>query len=392
MVSWKIARRRGRALLLCCVALVAGAGRAQTPTSAPAPKATAARTFKNPIVRDAADPWIVCHGGYYYMTRTVGWGVAIRKSATLAGLGSAKDVAVWRGGGPGFEEFKHHVWAPELHRVRGKWYVYYTAAPGERGPEVDAGRRIFCLEGKTDDPLGAYTFKGKVAVPGDDFYAIDGTVFERPSDKNLFFLWSGREPTLGGAQSIYIAPMSDPWTISGPRVRLSSPQYDWERKGWHVNEGPEVLTRGTKTFVVYSGSGGTTPDYALGLLTNSDGNLLRAESWAKSEKPVFASYEWPQSSGGPVYTVGHNGFFKSPDGKEDWIIYHGKDNKDNTWGGRHARAQRFGWNPDGTPYFGVPYPPGLVLAAPSGEGRVATATRTSVPASRRPKAPRPKLP
>lgn len=326
------------------------------------PAALKAGQFANPVCRNAADPWVVYRDGSYYMTRTVGWGVAIRKSPTLAGLAAAKDVEVWRGGGPGYETFHRDVWAPELHFLRGKWYVYYTATDGP-----DANRRVFCLESKTADPFGEYTFKGKVSVPNDDAYAIDATIYERPSDKKLFLLWSGREASTKSAQNIYIAPMSDPWTISGPRIRLSSPNYPWERHGWLVNEGPEVLTQGGKTFVVYSASGGTTANYCLGLLTNTDGDLLNPTSWTKSEKPVFASYEGPD---GRVYTPGHNGFFQSPDGKEWWIIYHGKEERDNTWRNRHARAQKFTWRPDGTPDFGRPIPAGVPLDVPSGEVRI----------------------
>lgn len=348
-----------------------------TPAGAGAPPAVVARppavvmaeakkpavprqTFTNPVVRDAADPWVVYHKGNYYMTRTVGWGVAVRKSPTLAGLADAPETPIWRGAGPGFESYTRDVWAPEIHFLRGKWYAYFTATDGP-----DANRRVFCVASEGDDPQGKYTWKGKVEPPSESFYAIDGTVYERPTDKSLFFLWSGRDPqNTGSAQNIYIAPMSDPWTVSGPRVRLSTPQFDWERKGWLVNEGPEILYKNGKTFVVYSASGGTTPDYALGLLTNTDGKLLDAASWSKSDKPVFAQYDGPE---GHVYTPGHNGFFQSPDGKESWIFYHGKEEKDGRWSGRHARAQQFTWKSDNTPDFGHPIPAGVALAVPSGE-------------------------
>ena len=349
VLSW-----RRLALLAALLTLPLGCGHAQTPTvpllpvTGPPPG-----TFTNPVRRDAADPWIVYRNGFYYMTNTVGWGVAIRRSPTLAGLGTAPDVAVWRGSGPGFETYTRDVWAPEMHFIGGKWYVYYCATDG---PDPD--RRVFVLESKTDDPQGAYVFKGHLRPTDSDDYAIDPTVYQDPSGK-LFWLWSGRPP--GGQQTIYIAPMSDPWTVSGPRVKLSSPEFDWEKHGWPVNEGPEVLHHGTKTLVFYSGSGYTTPDYALGMLVNSDGNLLDAGSWTKSAVPVFAQYHGPD---GAVEGTGHNGFFPSPDGTEDWIMFHGRIPGD---GHRHAFAQRFVWGADGTPEFGHADPPGVPLAVPSGE-------------------------
>ncbi len=328
---------------------------------APAPKPLPKGKFTNPVSRNAADPWIVYRNGFYYMTITRGWGVAVTKSPTLAGLKEAKGVPVWNAGGAGYEAYTRDVWAPEIHFINGKWYIYYTATDGP-----DKNRRVFALEALTDDPQGRYAFKGQMRVPNkaDDAYAIDGTIWQRPKDSALFFLWSGREQATGGAQNIYIAPMSNPWTLSGPRVRLSTPTFPWEVHGWRVNEGPEILTKGGKTFVVYSASGGTTPFYSLGLLTNTDGDLLNPASWSKSNTPVFVSY---QDKNGQVWGPGHNGFFRSPDGKDDWIIYHGKETNADTWGGRHARAQKINWNKDGTPDFGHPIPAGVSIDVPGGE-------------------------
>ncbi|MDR3734590.1 MAG: family 43 glycosylhydrolase [Acidobacteriaceae bacterium] len=56
-----------------------------------------------------------------------------------------------------------------------------------------------------------------------------------------------------------------------------------------------------------------------------------------------------------VFRTGHNGFFKSLDGKEDWIIYHANSAPGQGCGAtRSPRIQRFTWNPDGTPNFGIP--------------------------------------
>lgn len=318
-------------------------------------------TFTNPIVRSqsAADPWLIYRNGFYYFTFTAGKSIEIWKSPTITGLNEAKKVTVWKAPDVGVNS--DDVWAPELHFVGGKWYIYFTATAG-RGPERDDMRRQFVLEAVTDDPQGQYTEKGKLAAPDSDEYAIDGSVFEAKG--KLYYLWSGRESKEKRQQRIYIAPMKNAWTLSGPRVELSTPTYDWEKVGWWVNEGPEALTHNGKTFIVYSASGGTTPNYCLGLLTNTSGDLLNPKAWTKSPEPVFRQYT---GADGSVFGPGHNGFCKSPDGKEDWIIYHGKDTSADGWGGRTARAQRFTWKPDGTPDFGHPIPAGVPLPVPSGE-------------------------
>ncbi len=314
-----------------------------------------ARTFANPLLQqNAPDPWIIHYNGYYLFTFTDGRDIQIWKSPTIEGLSRARKTTVWKAplSGPN----SHDIWAPEIHFLRGKWFIYYAATDGP-----DANRRLFVLEAKTADPQGAYTSKGQLVPPGEgqDQYAIDADVFEQ--NGALYLLWSGRENLASGAQNIYIAPLSDPWTIGGPRVRLSSPQYPWEYQGWAVNEGPQALQHGGQTFIVYSASAGSTPQYCLGLLSNSGGDLLSAAAWQKSPTPVFSSYEGPD---GHVYGVGHNSFTTSPNGSEDWIVYHGKDANTNSWDGRLLRAQKFTWNPDGTPNFGHPIPSKVSMPIP----------------------------
>jgi len=183
------------------------------------------QTFANPLLKQsAADPWIIRHNGYYLFTFTTARDIQIWKSPTLEGIGNARKVTVWRApvSGPNSRD----IWAPEIHFLRGKWYIYYTATNGP-----DANRRLFVLEAKTDDPQGAYLQKAKLTVPGagQDQCSLDGDVFQQGDA--LYLLWSGRENTSNLTQNIYIAPMSDPWTISGARVAISTPQYDWERRG-----------------------------------------------------------------------------------------------------------------------------------------------------------------
>jgi GH43 family beta-xylosidase len=85
---------------------------------------------------------------------------------------------------------------------------------------------------------------------------------------------------------------------------------------------------------------------------------MDAASWVKSG-PVFAGTE-------SVYGVGHASFTKSPDGTEDWIVYHSKIATTPGWD-RDIRIQKFAWNGDGSPNFGTPTPAGQPVAAPSGE-------------------------
>ncbi|NLX09542.1 MAG: family 43 glycosylhydrolase [Chloroflexi bacterium] len=314
-------------------------------------------TLRNPLnVHGGADPWLQYYDGNYYLATTT-WasGLTMRKSPTLAGLKTAEPVPIY------FETDPSrccNMWAPEFYLLDGpngpRWYFYYTA--GIWGTYDFQHTHV--LESAGTDPLGPYTYKARLFDPQNDTWAIDGSVLEL--DGALYFLFSA---FIGGFQSIFIAPMSDPWTISGERVLLSRPEHDWEAQGSYVNEGPVALQHDGQTFIVYSASACWTPDYKLGLLTYNGGDPLQTESWVKSPEPVFQ-----RSDENGVFAPAHNGFFKSPDGTEDWIVYHANDSTGGACDGRRTtRVQQFTWNADGTPNFGVPVSTDEVLAAPSGD-------------------------
>ena len=341
--------------------------------AAPAPPQA---SFQNPLLPSGPDPWVTFHDGYYYYMNTTLNSLVIRKTRSMADLQHAETKVVWRA--PASGEYSRDIWAPELHYLRGKWYIYFAADAG-----TNQSHRIWVLENPSRDPMaGEWTLKGKVADPADK-WAIDASVFEHGG--KMYLIWSGWEGDVNGVQSIYIAPLSDPWTVSGHRVRLSTPEFPWEKMGDRVlkrdpeanpglergepvhidvNEGPEILQHDDRIFLIYSASACWTDFYALGMLTASAGSdLLDPSSWKKSPLPVF----W-QSPAAGVYAPGHNSFFQSPDGSEDWILYHANPRPNQGCGSHRApHAQRFTWNPDGTPNFGRPVPVGTPIPAPSGE-------------------------
>ncbi|HEX2907807.1 MAG TPA: family 43 glycosylhydrolase [Phototrophicaceae bacterium] len=313
-------------------------------------------TLRNPLNLGGPDPWLTYYEGNYYLaatTWTSEW--TMRKSPTLAGLKTAVPQRIY------FETDPArccNFWAPEFRLLDGpngpRWYFYYTA--GTR--DTYDNQRSYMLESAGTDPMGPYTFKGRLFDPQNDGWSIDGSVLEL--NGSLYFLFSS---FVGGLQSLFIAPMSDPWTISGERTLISKPEYPWEQLTGFVNEGPVALYHDDQTFIVYSASACSGPDYQLGLLTYTGGDPLQAESWVKNPEPVFQ-----RSDESGVFAPGHNGFFKSPDGTEDWIVYHANDSVSGACDGRRTtRVQKFTWNDDGTPNFGVPVSFEEVITAPSGD-------------------------
>ncbi|GAA0544546.1 family 43 glycosylhydrolase [Chitinophaga japonensis] len=309
-------------------------------------------TFTNPLVPRGADPWVTQKNGTYYFTYTQGGKLVLYETKAMSELALATPHDAWipEQGMP----YSKNLWAPELHAINNKWYIYFAADNGS-----NANHRMYVVENSSPDPMqGNWVLKGKVADPSDE-WAIDGTVLTYKGQ--MYMLWSGGNA--GAApQHIYIAKMSNPWTIESEKVAIASPAYPWEMNGSAINEGPQVLiSPNGQVLVVYSGSGFWVDTYCLGLLSlKADGDPMNPADWTKTPDPVFS-----MNAESGAYGPGHNGFFKSPDGTEDWIIYHARSAPGG--GSRNARIQKFTWHADGTPDFGVPVKIGAPVQKPSGE-------------------------
>jgi GH43 family beta-xylosidase len=319
------------------------------------PPEPVAKTFINPLM-NGADPWVFQRDTFYYYTHTLGDRVAIWKTNKMSQLANAPRTTIFTPV-PGTKN-SHNIWAPEIHFLDGKWYTYYTAGSGH-----DSTQRIWVLENASTDPTtGNWIDKGRIFATNADFWAIDGTVLEHNS--NRYFIWSGRPNLSMQNQNLYIAKLSNPWTLEGNAVMISKPELSWETAGGPVNEGAEVLKKDNKVFLVFSASGCWTDDYKMGILTLKDGgNPLNASDWVKDQLPVFTKQPVNNAFG-----PGHGSFFKSRDGTEDWMIYHANTTTGQGCGDkRNIRMQKFTWNFSGLPVFGEPVKTGVPIPVPSGE-------------------------
>lgn len=313
-----------------------------------------AGTFTNPLKRQGADPWLAYHDGYYYLTTTSGRNIQMRRATTLGGLKTAEDKIVWQDDTPGRSS---DIWATEFHRLDNeagepRWYGYYTAAtPGD-----EPSHRMFVIESEGDNPMGPYHFKAQVQTDADDaHYAIDGGPF-RGGDEQLYFVWCGRPSEAG--QGLYISKMTNPWTTVGRRVYLEADGFGCD----HVREGPVALRRNGRIFLIYSMCGADQPDYRLGMLVADEtADLIDPAAWTQHPEIVFQ-----RNDDAGIYGPGHNFFFQSPDGTQDWIVFHTKRTTTVTYGDRVTHAQPFTWNEDGTPNFDKPIAPGVPLKEPAG--------------------------
>ncbi|MGY5211159.1 glycoside hydrolase family 43 protein [Limosilactobacillus mucosae] len=316
--------------------------------------------YTAPLIIQRADPYIYKHtDGYYYFTASVPSynRIEIRRARTLEGLAHAAPRTIWRKHPDGSGPMSQLIWAPEIHFIDGKWYIYFAASHTK---EFDNNgmfqHRMFCLECDQANPVCAeenWIEKGQIKTDKDTF-SLDATEFDWQGDH--YYVWAQKDPAIRGNSNLYIAKLKNPWTLATKPVMLSKPEYDWEIRGFWVNEGHAVIHRNGRFFMTYSASA-TDENYAMGMLTcPDDADLLDPNNWSKSKEPVFQSDLTTHQ-----YGPGHNSFTIAEDGKTDLMVYHCRDYTEIKGDplydpNRHTLVKPFDWNDDGTPNFGKPVP------------------------------------
>lgn len=324
-------------------------------------RAPPVHVFSNPLFA-GGDPWVTQVGGVYYYSASdcrVAE-ICVKRSRSLSGLARVHWVGVWISPEKGAPNSKE-IWAPEIHYLEGRWYIYYAADDGDNDHH-----RLYVLE--SDRALGPYREGdtgypfGRVADSSGD-WAIDPDAFIA-ADGRLYLTWSctdykdSRFP-----QRICLARMRDPLHVVGPTVRLSTPTERWEARGEPIQEGPVGYARDGRTYITYSASASWIPDdYAVGLLTLAPNGLpLDRAAWMKSG-PIFDHH-------GTVYGPGSVVFVRSPDGRQWWNMYHAIDRLDcrPAYQCRDIRMQPMHFDAEGSPILGIPVDAGVPLSLPSGD-------------------------
>lgn len=301
----------------------------------------------NPVVTQRADPWLYRDDstGCYHFTATVPdfSALEIRSSCRLNELKLATPVRVWqkKAAGP----MSANIWAPELHRIADRWYLYFAAGDIAKPFHI----RMYVLSNDHADPKqGTWREEGQLTTHLDTF-ALDATTFSHHGKRYL--VWAQQDQAQTYNSALWLAEMSSPTQIKPPVVKLSEPTLDWEVQGYKVNEGPAVLVRHGRVLISYSASA-TDHRYAMGLLwADANADLLQAASWQKSLQPVFASNPELER-----YGPGHNSFVVAEDGKTDLMLYHSRDYLELrgtplTDPNRHARIRPLFYDAQGFPLF-----------------------------------------
>jgi len=312
--------------------------------------ATTATTFDGPLQPGySADPDIVYYGGYYYelYNQGIDSAITIRKATSLDLLANSANTTVYTadsntGGDIGWGGFFFHY--------NSKWYIYdneFSSSP----------YRAFVLESSGDDPGGPYTFKAQLAGPGSGNLSYVSNAFVNGGQ-----LYSIQTANSSGGHGLYIATMSNPWTVSSSFTLIANPTNAWENG---INEGGSIRIRNGTIYDIFSAGTYSEASYCVGLLTAStSANLLNASSWTKSSGCVFSS----NSSVG-AWGPGSMTWFTSPDGTQDWVAYHAKTSSASNSAGtdRQVTAEQVTWDGSGNPVFGSPVGFCTPVTLPSGD-------------------------
>lgn len=278
---------------------------------------------KNPVYSSGADPWVIRDGDRYYYCYSCGNGVCVNEIESPSKITTDGGIKVYTA--PEGTSYSKEYWAPELHKIDGKWYIYVAADDGD-----NFNHRMYVLECTGDKPTDDFVMLGKI-TDSTDKWAIDGTVLQYKDE--LYFIWSGWEGDINVRQQLYIAHMSSPSEIDGERVLLSKPEYRWEKQGGtpFINEGPVTVIDGDVVHLIYSASGSWSDYYCLGKITFSGGDILNPDDWVKSEEAAFEKTDC-------VFGPGHCSFTTAQDGSL-WMVYHANLVSGTGWSGRSVWIQ-----------------------------------------------------
>ncbi|MBR6532036.1 MAG: family 43 glycosylhydrolase [Clostridia bacterium] len=263
------------------------------------------------LIENRADPYITRGSdGWYYFTASYPMNggsdpegydrIILRRARVVADLATAEEIVIWDE--KDSPTAHRYIWAPEIHEIGGKWYVYFAAS--DSADNVwDIRCHVIACEG--DDPYtDKWVDKGRFqACDGDDFsfrwFSLDMTYFE--AGGKSYVAWAQTD----GNSNVYLATVdpAEPWKTTCPAVLLTKPEYDWEKVRIPVNEGPAALVADGKVFLTFSASA-TGPEYCIGLMyADENADLTDVSNWTKLDRPLLTSDDIDGE-----YGPGHNCF------------------------------------------------------------------------------------
>ena len=256
------------------------------------PDAAAGGTYTNPVIDEIglADPAVICFGGTYYLYPT--------GDNTSYHVYTSTDLVHWTKGKKVFEPGGRNVWAPDVFRdpTDGAFYLYYTA-----------DKRIGVAV--ADRPDGPFVDRATLFRN-----AIDAHMFR--DDDGRYYLYYVQLPGF----EIHVQPMQTPLEKEGEPIKLIWPTEPWETIRGAVTEGPWMLKHDGTYYLLYSGTGASSLDYAIG--------------YATAERPTGPFTKYP---GNPIVKRGNgalgpgHGCVVKDAANNLWSVYHQQKDDSRLW-------------------------------------------------------------
>ncbi|TCS86038.1 glycosyl hydrolase family 43 [Anseongella ginsenosidimutans] len=312
--------------------------------------ACAQETYRNPLPVAFGDPFVLydTSDGNYYMYGT-GGGAKDGFSAY-----ASSDLVNW--------EYKGQVyhgntedswcigafWAPEVYKVKNKYYLFYSAQWRDNPTAELENFRIGVAV--ADKPTGPFKDIRNEPVFDPGYPIIDANVFF--DDDGRIYLYYSRccykhavesEVADWAREKGWYDEIEESWVygvelrpdfkgVKGkprlllrPPVKMDDKQAEWESRSvtsHEVNrrwtEGSYTFKRGDTYYMMYSANHFGGQNYAVGYATATSplGPYVKA-----ANNPVL---EKNTAIGGNVTGTGHNSITYSPDGTEMFCVYHGR--------------------------------------------------------------------
>lgn len=251
-------------------------------------------------ILELADPTIFYKEGLYYLYGT--------GSPNGFMAYTSKDLTAWEGPHGATDGFAlkkgiafgdRGFWAPQIFEYQNKVYMAYTA-----------NESIAIAE--SESPLGPFVQKKKEALKA-PVRQIDPFVFIDDDGKK--YLYHVR--VADGGNRIYVAEMKD--DLSGIKeetltecIQATETWENIEKDKWSVTEGPSVLKRGEKYYLVYTANHFKRPDYAVGYAVSDN----PYGPWEKYEGNPILRREHVNQNG-----TGHGDFFQNKKGELMYVFH-----------------------------------------------------------------------
>ncbi|MGI4790188.1 MAG: glycoside hydrolase family 43 protein [Janthinobacterium lividum] len=283
-------------------------------------------TYRNPVWSGYfADPFVLKHGNEYFAYGTSPDGP--QADGRIFPVLHSHDLAQWEliGGAlvrPADPE-RAYYWAPEVAERDGKFYLYYSAAPGTD----DEQHRLRVAV--ADHPAGPFREVNSLLLP-DEGFTIDAHPFQNPKDGNWYLLFSKDFfDELPGTALAGVLLADDMISVAGPVTTLLRASDKWQIfarqrliygrfwDAWYTLEGPTVRVHEGRYYMLYSGGNWQGGTYGVGCAVAD--SVLGPYSEPESG-PVVLSGDRDEVTG-----PGHCSVVMGPDNQTEFVVYHAWD-------------------------------------------------------------------